>query len=85
MIISELDDGGGCELLNVSMQDARKLAQALLQAADEIDRWATTRGTRKSQRSARHPCGGGPTTFAQDVADQLCAEIKASPNRRQLQ
>ena len=30
MIISELDDGGGCELLNVSMQDARKLAQALL-------------------------------------------------------
>ena len=42
MIISELDDGGGCELLNVSMQDARKLAQALLQAADEIDRWATT-------------------------------------------
>jgi len=64
MIISELDDGGGCELLNVSMQDARKLAQALLQAADEIDRWATTRGTRKSQRSARHPCGGGPTTFA---------------------
>ena len=42
MIISELDDGGGCELLNVSMQDARKLAQALLEAADEIDRWATT-------------------------------------------
>ena len=28
MIISELDDGGGgCELPNVSMQDARKLAQ----------------------------------------------------------
>ena len=30
------------ERLRVNLKDARKLAQALLEAADELDRWATT-------------------------------------------
>lgn len=83
MIISELDDGGGCELLNVSMQDARKLAQALLEAADEIDRW------RRPEEPAS-PNGWPVTPVVADRplspgrSESGCVQIEASPNRRRL-
>ena len=43
MFIDELrSDGQATERLNITVHAARDLAQALLEAADEIDRWATT-------------------------------------------
>ncbi len=40
--INELVDGRLHERMRVDLKDARKLAQALLEAADELDRWANT-------------------------------------------
>jgi hypothetical protein len=40
--IYEITNGHTWERMRVDLTDARKLAQALLDAADEIDRWATT-------------------------------------------
>ena len=42
MTIYEFADGNTLRTLRIDLKDARKLAQALLEAADEIDRWANT-------------------------------------------
>ena len=42
VMIYELVDGDLHECMRISLEEARKLAPALLEVVDELDRWATT-------------------------------------------